>query len=151
MINDENIKNSILIVDDEVANIEALCYILEDDYELYTALSGHGALNAARMFQPDLILLDIIMPEMDGYAVFSEMKINDITKDIPIIFISGLSESSDEIKGLTMGAADYISKPFVNEIVKLRVGNQMKIINQMRLIVQSNEFIRSIVVKGVGS
>jgi len=136
MIIEENKKNSILIVDDEDANIVALTYILENDFELYTAINGQGAINAAKMFQPDLILLDILMPEMDGYEVFAELKASDKTREIPIIFITGLSESSHEIKGLELGAADYIPKPFVNEIVKLRVSNQMRIINQMRLIVK---------------
>ena len=133
---EENKKNSILIVDDEDANIVALTYILENDFELYTAINGQGAINAAKMFQPDLILLDILMPEMDGYEVFAELKASDKTREIPVIFITGLSESSHEIKGLALGATDYISKPFVNEIVKLRVNNQMKIINQMRLIIK---------------
>ena len=132
----DNKKNSVLIVDDEEANVFTLTQILEKDFELYTAVSGQGAVNAAKMFTPDLILLDILMPDMDGYEVFAELQDNVLTKDIPIIFITGLSETSYEIKGLTLGATDYISKPFVNEIVKLRVSNQMKIINQTRMLIK---------------
>ena len=127
-------RNSILIVDDENSNILALTHILGPEYVIYAAKSGNKALEAAEKHQPDVILLDIVMPEMDGYALISTLKNTSLTQNIPVIFISGLSKIEDEEKGLALGAADYISKPFVPGIVKLRVQNQIKIINQLRTI-----------------
>jgi len=133
---DELKKNSILIVDDENANILALTHILGADFIIYAAKNGVKAIAAAEKHLPDLILLDIVMPEMDGYAVIQALKDSENTRDIPIIFITGLSDASNEEKGLSLGAADYISKPFKPAIVKLRVRNQIKIVNQTRLIEQ---------------
>jgi PleD family two-component response regulator len=127
-------RNSILLVDDETANLLVLNHILGADYTLYTARDGSGALKRAAEYLPDLILLDIIMPGMDGYEVLSELKNTEKTRDIPVIFISGLSSSDDEERGLNLGADDYINKPFNNTIVQLRVRNQIRIVNQMRLI-----------------
>jgi CheY-like chemotaxis protein len=123
-----------LLVDDETANLLVLNHILGADYTLYTARDGPGALKRAAEYLPDLILLDIIMPGMDGYEVLSALKKAARTRDIPVIFITGLSSSDDETKGLSLGADDYISKPFSNAIVQLRVRNQIRIVNQMRLI-----------------
>ncbi|MCL2805724.1 MAG: response regulator [Treponema sp.] len=122
-------KNSILIVDDDTANLMELTYILRSDYKLYVKSDGISALEKAKESLPDLILLDIIMPEMNGFEVLAELKRSESTKAIPVIFITGLSEEGDESEGLTIGAVDYIRKPFNAEIVKLRVGQQIKIIN----------------------
>jgi len=131
---DDAQKNSILIVDDEAPNIAVLGRLLGGDYTIYAAKDGRTAIAMARKHVPDIILLDIIMPEMDGYAVISQLKAISETKEIPVIFISGLSSGEDEEKGLALDAADYISKPFRNSIVKLRVRNQIKIVNAMRTI-----------------
>ena len=129
-------KNSVLIVDDENSNIMTLTHILSSEYNIYAAKNGQNAIQAANKYMPDVILLDIIMPEMDGYAVLAELKSSEKTQNISVIFITGLSESSDEEKGLALGVADYITKPFSSAIVKLRLGNQMKLIEQFR----SNEY-----------
>ena len=129
------IKNTILIVDDEKSNLLVLNDILGADYTLFMARGGLEAIERVNEYLPDLILLDILMPDMNGYEVLSELKKSEKTQDIPVIFITGLSGSDDEVEGLTLGAVDYISKPFIPEIVKLRVQNQIKIINQMRLII----------------
>ena len=121
-------KNSILIVDDENANIMALTHILGFEYTVYTVKNGSTAIKVAEKQQPDIILLDIVMPEMDGYAVISALKNLDSTRDIPVIFITGLSNTNDEEKGLALGAVDYITKPFSPAIVKLRVKTQMKVL-----------------------
>ena len=133
---DNSTKNSILIVDDEKSNILYLNNVLGADYEIYIAKDGPRAIELAKEFAPDLILLDIIMPGMDGYEIFEALKTSDTTKAIPIIFVTGLSGSADESKGLILGAEDYIAKPFNDEIVRLRVRNQIKIVNQMRAIVE---------------
>lgn len=130
----EPIKNSILIVDDSSLNIIALSNILKDQYQLYVEKDGHACVATARKHQPDLILLDIIMPGMSGFDVISELKGNNVTCDIPIIFITGLNNTADEEKGFLLGAADYINKPFSPAVVKLRVKNQIQIVNQIRLI-----------------
>ena len=122
-------KRSILIVDDEVSNIRLLAHILGEEHTIYAVEDGLTGIEIAKMHQPDLILLDIVMPEMDGYEVLTVLKESTETREIPVIFITGLRGVEDEKKGLTYKAADYISKPFNAEIVKLRVQNQMKIID----------------------
>jgi diguanylate cyclase (GGDEF)-like protein len=92
------------------------------------------AIELAEKFSPDVILLDILMPEMDGYDVISQLKKRTKTDEIPVIFITGLTGAEEEEKGLSLGAVDYISKPFSPAIVKLRVRNQMQMLNQIRLI-----------------
>ena len=119
-------KNSVLVVDDENSNIIALTHILSPDYAIYAAKNGPAGLKAAEKYLPDLILLDILMPEMDGYAVIAALKSSEKTRGIPVIFISGLSEARDEEKGLALGAADYINKPFSSAIVRQRVRNHIK-------------------------
>jgi diguanylate cyclase (GGDEF)-like protein len=127
-------KNTILIVDDENANLKVLTHILGSEYTIFTATSGASSIEKAREFAPDLILLDILMPEMDGYAVLREIKKDKDIQKIPVIFITGLDSEEDEEKGLALEAADYITKPFSSAIVKLRVRNQIQIINQIRTI-----------------
>ena len=127
-------KNSILIVDDNKSNIMALTQILSPEYAVYGAISGQKAIKAAEQRSPDVILLDILMPEMDGYAVIAALKNSSKTLNIPVIFITGLQSREDEKKGLTLGGADYISKPFSSDIVKLRVRNQITLVNQMRAL-----------------
>jgi diguanylate cyclase (GGDEF)-like protein len=134
VIMDEAKKNSVLVVDDEKSNLMVLTHILSQDYAIYTAKDGQDAINKAMKFLPDLILLDIVMPEMDGYEVLATLKKTEETQEIPVIFITGLNSSEDEEKGLVLNAADYINKPFRPAIVKLRVRNQMQIVNQIRTI-----------------
>jgi diguanylate cyclase (GGDEF)-like protein len=127
-------KNSLLIVDDENTNLKILTHILGSDYTLYTATNGANAIMKAKEFMPDLILLDILMPNMDGYETLCEIRnIEEINK-IPVVFITGLSSNEDEEKGLALDAVDYITKPFSAKIVKLRIRNQIQIINQLRTI-----------------
>ena len=131
---EEYIKNSILVVDDEKSNLMFLNNLLCDDYSVFVAKEGHEALRRAHELLPDLILLDIIMPGINGYEVLAELKASEMTQDIPVIFISGLNSEDDEKRGLTLDAADYITKPFNAVIVRKRVDNQIRIINQLRTI-----------------
>ncbi|MBF0421670.1 MAG: response regulator [Magnetococcales bacterium] len=111
----------ILIVDDQRSNIDVLKDILQD-YERAIALNGPQALKVARSKKPpDLILLDIMMPEMDGYEVCAALKEDPGTRDIPVIFVTAKREVADETKGLKLGAVDYITKPFNASIVKHRI------------------------------
>ena len=127
-------KNSLLIVDDEKMNLKTLTYILGADYNIYTAANGESAIEKAKEYMPDLILLDIIMPKMDGYQAIIELKKHEKIRNIPVIFISSLTSDEEEEKGLALDAADYIAKPFRAPLVKLRVRNQIQIVNQLRAI-----------------
>ncbi len=130
----EETKFSILIVDDEKTNLDVLNHILKNEYTIYVAKSGEMAIKRAVDDRPDLILLDILMPDMSGYEVLKELKENDVTRDIPVIFITGLASAADEEKGFLLGAVDYITKPFNNAIVKSRVRTHLKTVQQMRTI-----------------
>lgn len=119
---------TILIVDDQPTNIHVLAALLKKDYRILTATRGEKALElAAQPPQPDLILLDIVMPEMDGHEICSRLKNAEATKSIPIIFVTALGEEQDEEHGLNLGAADYITKPFSPAIVRARVRNQINL------------------------
>ena len=131
-----SVKNKILIVDDEKHNLLYLNSLLGEEYELYVGRDGAEAIEIVNEYLPDLILLDIVMPVMDGYEVISELKKSEKTREIPVIFLTGLSSNEDETKGLTLGADDYISKPFNDSVVKLRIRNHLKIVNNMRLIIE---------------
>ena len=130
----EREKGRILIVDDDKANLDVLNHILKNEYTVYVAKTGEMAIRRAVTDQPDLILLDIIMPDMSGYEVLSELKERDSTRSIPVIFITGLSSVADEERGFLLGAVDYIVKPFNNSIVKARIRTHMKTLQQMRTI-----------------
>jgi len=121
-------NNSILlVVDDDPLNIKLLINILESEYEVLFALSGQKAVELAEQFKPDLILLDVIMPGQSGYQTCQILKKNTKTQDIPVIFISSLTDDEDEEKGLNCGAIDYISKPVKAAIVKSRVSNHLEL------------------------
>ena len=120
-------KKTILIVDDVVGNIRILAEFLAD-YHIVTALDGQTAIRLANVDKPpDLILLDIMMPEMSGYEVCKILKLSHITRDIPIIFVSVKDKTEDEKKGFDLGAVDYISKPFNLQIVRARVKNHLEL------------------------
>ena len=136
---DNALKNSILIVDDNSSTIDVLLDILNDDYSIRVAKNGAKALEIANQSMPDLVLLDIVMPEMSGYEVLEELKASSETQHIPVIFITGLKDAEEEEKGLDLGAADFIHKPFNRKMVKARVLNQIKIINCLREIEQLKE------------
>ena len=119
---------SILIVDDTPANLQVLSGMLEDrGYATRPVTSGKMALQAAQSDPPDLILLDITMPGMDGYEVCARLKADEKLKDIPVIFISALHETLDKVKGFSIGAADYVTKPFQFEEVQARVATHLKL------------------------
>lgn len=126
-------KQTILIVDDIPDNIKILCFILKDDYNIKIANNGETALKIAFSGKKiDLILLDIMMPGIDGYEVCTRLK-NDIqTKNIPVIFVTAKNEIIDEYKGFQVGAVDYIPKPVSPSIVKARVATHLALYDQNR-------------------
>jgi len=118
----KNKQYKILIVDDNSQNLEILMDLFRDDYKVVAAINGERTLKiAASDSPPDLILLDIIMPEMDGYELCTLLKENEATKNIPVIFVTAVSEAMDETRGFALGAVDYITKPFHPPMVKARV------------------------------
>ena len=122
------IKRTILVVDDVASNIRFLAESLKDDYTVQVATKGWKALEIAQgAHPPDLILLDIMMPDMDGYEVCRQLKDNPATSMIPVIFVSALNDVVDQEKGLSLGAVDYITKPFHMPLVKARVRNHMSL------------------------
>ena len=121
----DNEKQKILLVDDAYENIALFKTIFGNDYDIYEALNGEDALEIVRTILPDIVLLDIMMPGIDGYDVCREIKRDSLTNSIPIIFISALHEEADILKGFELGAADFISKPISPSIAKARVKTQL--------------------------
>jgi putative two-component system response regulator len=119
MIKDE--QTAIMVVDDSPDNIDVLRGILSANYSVKAAINGKQALKIAESNKPDLILLDVMMPEMDGYEVCKKLKANPLTQDIPVIFVTAKSQTMDEEKGFELGAVDYITKPISPSIVNARV------------------------------
>lgn len=126
---------TILVVDDTPANLSLMSNLLKDTYKVKVANRGERALEiAASDTPPDLILLDIIMPGMDGYEVCRRLKAQASTKDIPIIFITAMADVENESMGFALGAVDYISKPFNKTVVKARIRVHMQLKRQSRLL-----------------
>ena len=121
-------KPSLLIVDDEPANLRVMKQILQDEYHLVFAKSGEEALRLAEQNQPNLILLDIMMPGMTGLEVCQSLKSNPVTNHIPVIFVTALDDDADEAKGFDLGAVDYISKPVSPPRVRARVKNHLSLV-----------------------
>jgi PleD family two-component response regulator len=121
-------KGTILLVDDQPQNLKLLSDLLEEQgYEVQQAINGVVALEAITMALPDVILLDIHMPELDGYTVCQRLKANSQTQDIPVIFVSAFDEAWDKVKAFSVGGSDYITKPFKTVEVMARVENQLKV------------------------
>jgi putative two-component system response regulator len=129
-------KQTILIVDDAPENIELLNIILGQEYKIKVALNGEKAIEVASNPSqlPDLILLDVMMPGMDGYAVCRHLKTDDLTRKIPVIFISALGEATDEKQGFDVGGVDYITKPVVAATVRARVKTHLALYDQNRAL-----------------
>jgi len=127
-------KSTIMIVDDEMLNRHVLMTSLKQEYNIVIAQTGEQALEKVFEEKVDIILLDVIMPGMNGFDVLVKLKESKETMNIPVIFITGLTSAADETKGLILGAVDYITKPFNIDIVRARVKTHLKIVKQMRLI-----------------
>ncbi|MBF0371215.1 MAG: diguanylate cyclase [Magnetococcales bacterium] len=131
----ESSSARILIVDDMPINIKVLSDHLKPYYQILVATNGPKALQIANDTPPpDMVLLDIMMPEMDGYEVCRQLKENPATKEIPIIFVTALTETEDETRGLEMGAVDYITKPFQPAIIRARIHNHLALKRKVDLL-----------------
>ncbi|MCC4831668.1 two-component system response regulator [Shewanella sp. 10N.7] len=127
-------KATVLIVDDTPENIDILVGILGSDYKIKVAIDGPKALALAQKSSPDLILLDVMMPGMNGYEVCQKLKNEPLTCHIPVIFVTALSDTEDETKGFALGAVDYITKPVSPAVVKARVKTHLSLYDQKRLL-----------------
>ena len=160
MENFEKIKNKnqplILVVDDESTNRYLLEYVLtENHYRVALADDGDTGLEMAKKLYPDLILLDICMPKKNGLDVCAELQQSPDTSDIPVIFITSVSDSNDIVKGLNAGAVDYVKKPFVPKELLARVDihlelkkaldNQKNLIKKLKMQIEENKRLRSLV------
>ncbi|MGA7721520.1 MAG: hybrid sensor histidine kinase/response regulator [Ignavibacteriaceae bacterium] len=148
MTEQQNIKHAlaeILLVDDTPANLQLLSGMLkEQGYKVRPVPSGKLALQVANIEPPDLILLDILMPEMNGYEVCEKLKADDKLKEIPVIFISALSETIDKVKGFLAGGVDYITKPFQFEEVHARVRTHLELRRQKQELKKSYEQLKEL-------
>jgi sigma-B regulation protein RsbU (phosphoserine phosphatase) len=145
-------KRILLLVDDEPSNIQVVNSILKDAYKIRIATNGAKALDLVKVAPPpDLILLDVMMPGMDGYEVCTHLKAEALTKDIPVIFLTGKTETEDETRGFDVGAVDYIHKPFSPAVVRARVqthltlrGIRQQLANQLLAIQKELALAREI-------
>jgi diguanylate cyclase (GGDEF)-like protein len=139
---------NILLVDDTPDNLRLLVKILESQgYLVRKALNGRMALQGAHRQPPNLILLDITMPEMDGYEVCQQLKASEVTANIPIIFISALDRTDNKVRAFEMGGQDYITKPFQEWEVLMRVKNQLLIQQQQQQLIQQNQRLQQEIVE----
>lgn len=125
-------SDKVLIVDDAPLNLLLLTELLSNDYQVIAANSGERALELCADVKPNIVLLDVMMPNMDGFEVCAELKNNPLTQDIPIIFVTAKTETIDEERGFFLGAVDYIQKPFSPSVVRARVKTQLNLHNQRR-------------------
>jgi len=121
-------KPLILAVDDEASNLQLLRQILQDHYRLLFAKDGARALELANKERPDLVLLDVMMPGMSGYEVCAALKANPLTAPIPVVFVTALSDTADELEGFEAGAVDYITKPVSPPVVRARVRTHLSLV-----------------------
>jgi diguanylate cyclase (GGDEF)-like protein len=125
---------SVLIIDDEIINLQIISDILRNEVDIIMAKSGEQGVRKALELSPDLILLDVMMPDMDGFETMEKLSQDSRTCDIPVIFITALDDIKNEEKGLLLGASDYIQKPIHASIIKARVALHLKLINQHRIL-----------------
>ena len=128
-----DLRPRLLLVDDEPTNLQVLRHILQADYRLLFATDGERALQVAREQRPDLVLLDIMMPNMDGYAVCCALKADAATASIPVIFITALNDSQDETAGFDVGGVDYLTKPVSPPVVRARVRTHLSLVRMDEL------------------
>ena len=147
IIHSSSEKNTLLIVDDSAENLQILNALLKDEYKLKMAKSGEKAIEiASQVPQPDLILLDVIMPGADGFEVCLALKNNPSTALIPVIFLTALNEVADETRGFKVGGADFITKPFNPEIVKARIKTHLELQAERR---KSQELLKVLLPENV--
>jgi len=136
---DKMSKKTVLIVDDEPMSVKILCHQLEDYYTIILAHSGSEAMEAISHTPPDIILLDLIMPGIDGYEVYKAIRNIRSLDGIPVLFITALPDAECEAQGLEMGANDYIHKPFIADLVRLRIKNHLAFSQERGLLLKRSQ------------
>ncbi|WP_114417611.1 hybrid sensor histidine kinase/response regulator [Marinospirillum perlucidum] len=136
------IPKVILVVDDAPENLDIMTSLLSDHYQVKAAINGKIALKIAEKQRPDLILLDVMMPEMDGYEVCQHLKASDATRDIPVIFLTALDSADDETQGLKLGAVDYIAKPLNPDILLTRINTHLSLDETRRQLAEQNQALK---------
>jgi DNA-binding response OmpR family regulator len=131
----------ILAVDDEPLNLQLISSVLKDKYEIYTALNGHDAISQLKEHMPDLILLDVMMPDISGFDVCKIIKANALFADIPVIFLTALDTLQGSLQGLELGGIDYLTKPINLELLKLRVRNHIESKERNDLVKQQRDLL----------
>ena len=129
----EDHRPRLLLVDDEPTNLQVLRHILQEDFRLLFATDGARALQIAQQQRPDLVLLDVMMPQMDGYSVCQALKADRTTANIPVIFVTALTEAQDEARGFDVGGVDYITKPVSAPVVRARVRTHLSLVRTEEL------------------
>ncbi|MBT4090752.1 MAG: response regulator, partial [Deltaproteobacteria bacterium] len=136
-------RQTILVIDDAPENIDVLAGLLKTKYKIKAAPSGEKALAVISKGLPDLILLDIMMPEMDGYEVCRRLKAEATTRDIPVIFLTAMTSADDEVKGLELGAVDYITKPINPSVVLSRVKTHLSLKQAQQELIENNRTLEN--------
>ncbi len=139
---EQDTRKLLLLVDDEAVNLRLLQQILQDDYRLLIAKDGPRALELAASALPDLILLDVMMPGMTGHEVCQRLKAVEATRGIPVIFVTALSDETDETRGFSLGAVDYITKPFSNPVVRARIKTQLSLVRAEVLLATRQQVVQ---------
>jgi diguanylate cyclase (GGDEF)-like protein len=134
MLGSSHGKPKLLVVDDQPINIQVMHQVFGGDYQVFMATSGTQALSICQTNPPDLVLLDIVMPGMDGFEVCTELKANDATCNIPVIFVTAHTDAAQETHGLSLGAVDFIAKPVNPAVVRARVKTQLTLKFQSDLL-----------------
>ena len=131
---------SILVVDDEPVNVQLISSALKDEYDILPAYNGHEAINMLKQYEPDLILLDVMMPELNGFDVCSIIKADEAFANIPLIFLTASLETFDgELQGLELGAIDYLAKPVNMALLKLRIRNHLALKERNQLVKEQRD------------
>lgn len=138
-------KSNIILVDDDSVNLMVGKNALSDDYDVLTIPSGEKLLTLLQTVHPDLILLDISMPGMDGYEVLQKIKEDEQTSDIPVMFLTAKNDAESELHGLTLGAIDYITKPFSTPLLKKRIETLLLFLQQKKTLQKYNNNLQAIV------
>jgi putative two-component system response regulator len=138
-------ERTVLIIDDTPDTVRLLSGILKDHYRVKVATSGERGIEVAVASPPDLVLLDVVMPEMDGYEACRRLKARPETRDIPVIFLTARLDEDDESRGLAAGAADYIRKPITPSILLARVGTQIRLKHATDMVRDQNRLLEAAV------
>lgn len=142
-----NDRQRILIVDDEPLNIKVLEMALRNTYEIFTSENGYDAIRQVKDTMPDLILLDVMMPDLNGFEVCRIIKSDEMFADISVIFLTALDSQNDQLQGLEIGGIDYLTKPVNLELLKLRVSNHLELKRRNDVIKEQRNLLEAVLAR----